>query len=658
MKFCPNCGQSLPDDAGFCGNCGAALPDEPAQSAELSVPPAPAVPAAVAYCPSCGGQVEADAEFCPNCGAAMPKGGGKGPKAPMSKNAKVGIIAVACAAAVIALAVLLLPSLFSSPGKDFVKIQAEFLAVRALDPIQAALESGTAAVPKGFSTDMTISASVDSSMIDKYLEDSSIKLRLDAQKDTVLADGEFNLMGSTVLSGAATYEKGVVGFALPQVDNNYYVLDLAALIEEQTGTKMDLDSLTMPEIDLGEWFTLAKDYGGIISEAMTKDNLTLEKGREVKFEQLKGSFKGNVYTFKPKADDIENMLLKLADKIEEDSTLRKLITDSGLSLTGSSLALSRSYGYGYGYDAMDADNIDEMLRNLADEIRDNAEDLADEIKSAKFTWTLATEGRKVRRIELKAGGMVILGYECSGSESKGIEEVFYTESGYGNVITVEHEYTKKGGDVDGKIEINHGDLRYGKASYERSGKEFDGKLEFGDGYSTYLTASLRGDAKSSRGEFSFTDGYSTTFTGKFSSEGKQVEGEISISDGYETFTYELDVDTGKQSPLGLYYGDYSFNVPDTSVLIDLEVKEGKSGSADHVVTVRGDAYELSGGAFSRIDITVNATEKSTVKKPGGKKVDITDYDLDELEELFTDIGEQLEDDLEDIMYELYFTYGF
>ena len=29
MKFCPNCGQSLPDDAGFCGNCGTALPEEP-----------------------------------------------------------------------------------------------------------------------------------------------------------------------------------------------------------------------------------------------------------------------------------------------------------------------------------------------------------------------------------------------------------------------------------------------------------------------------------------------------------------------------------------------------------------------------------------------------------------------------------------------------
>ena len=652
MKFCPNCGQSLPDDAGFCGNCGMALPEERAESV-LPVPAAPAAPAAVVYCPSCGGQAEAGAEFCPNCGGSMPKSGST--RAPMSRNAKVGILAAVCAAAVIALAVFLLPKLFSSPAVDFVRIQAEFLAVRALDPIQAALESGTASAPKSFSSDITVSASVDNSQIDEYLEDSSIQLRLDAKRDTVLADGSLNLMGSTVLSGAATYEKGVLGFALPQVDNNYYTLDLAKFIEEQTGEKVDLGTAALPELSVGEWFTLAKDYGGILSKAVTKDNLTLERGREVRFDQLKGSFKGNVYTFKPKAGDLEDMLLELADQIETDETLRKLLAESGLSLTGTSLALSGGMGYGYGADAMD---IDDALQDFAGELRDNAEDIAEEFKSAKFTWTLATEGRQVRRIEIKAGGMVILGYECSGTESKGIEEVFYTESGYGNVITVEHEYTRKGGDVDGKIEINHGELRYGKASYERSGKEFDGKLEFGDGYSTYLTASLRGDAKSSRGEFSFTDGYSTTFTGKFSSEGKQVEGEISISDGYETFTYELDVDTGKQSPLGLFYGTYELNVPDTSVSIELEVKEGKSGSTDHIITIRGDEYELSGGMFSRLDITVNATQKSTVKKPSGKKVDITGYDMEELEELFMDIGDQLEDDLNDIIYELYFTYGF
>lgn len=655
MKFCPNCGQSLPDDAGFCGNCGTALPNEPVQETSLPVPAAPVTPAAVTYCPNCGGQVEADAEFCPNCGGSMPKNGGKGPKAPMSRNAKVGIIAVVCAAAVIALAVLLLPKLFSSPSKDFVAIQAEFLAGRMLDPVQTALESGMAAVPKSLSTDLTVSASVDNSMIDKYLEDSSIQLRLDAQKDTILADGSVNLMGSTVLSGAATYEKGVIGFALPQVDDNYYTMDLSKFIEEQTGEKVDLESLSMPDVSVGEWFTLAKDYSGIISEAMTKDNLTLEKGKEIKFDQLKGSFKGNEYTFKPKADDIENMLVKLADKIEDDETLRKLIEESGLALT---LSMAGSSSAGYGYSAPDMDDIDDMIKDFADELRDNAEDLADEFKSAKFTWTLCTEGKQVRRIEIKAGGMVILGYECSGSESKGIEEVLYTEDGSGDrVLALENEYTRKGNDIDGKMELSYGDRSFGKASYERSGKEFKYKGEFGDGYTTYFTGSLSGDDKDSKGKFTFTDGYSTTFSGDFSSKDKQLEGEITISDGYDTFTIELDVDTGKQSPLGYFYGTYSMDIPDEDAKIELEIKEGKSGGTDHVISIRGGDYTFD-GMFSRLDITVNATDKSSVKKPGGKKVDITDYDLDELEELFEDLGEQLEDDLNDIMYELYFTYGF
>lgn len=42
MKYCPNCGAQLPDDARFCGNCGATLPaaEAPAQQAYPQAPPA------------------------------------------------------------------------------------------------------------------------------------------------------------------------------------------------------------------------------------------------------------------------------------------------------------------------------------------------------------------------------------------------------------------------------------------------------------------------------------------------------------------------------------------------------------------------------------------------------------------------------------------
>ena len=178
-----------------------------------------------------------------------------------------------------------------------------------------------------------------------------------------------------------------------------------------------------------------------------------------------------------------------------------------------------------------------------------------------------------------------------------------------------------------------------------SGKAFDGKMEFGDGYTTYFTGSLSGDGKDGKGKFTFTDGYSTSVAGDFTSEGSRLEGEFTVSDGYETFTYELDVDTGKKSALGLFYGTYEFNVPDTTVEIEMEVKEGKSGSTDHIITVRGDAYELSGGSFSRMDITINTTDKGSAQKPGGQPVDITNYTDEQLEELLNELGDAFYQDM-------------
>ncbi|WP_297819698.1 DUF4767 domain-containing protein [uncultured Lactobacillus sp.] len=53
MKFCPNCGKQVKEDADFCPYCGHQfVPVKPKQK----------------YCPNCGKPVKTDAEFCPNCG--------------------------------------------------------------------------------------------------------------------------------------------------------------------------------------------------------------------------------------------------------------------------------------------------------------------------------------------------------------------------------------------------------------------------------------------------------------------------------------------------------------------------------------------------------------------------------------------------------------
>ena len=63
MKTCPNCGQTVADEAGFCPSCGSAVP----AGAQ------PAFDGPFTFCPQCGEKVPAGSYACPNCGAVQPQ---------------------------------------------------------------------------------------------------------------------------------------------------------------------------------------------------------------------------------------------------------------------------------------------------------------------------------------------------------------------------------------------------------------------------------------------------------------------------------------------------------------------------------------------------------------------------------------------------------
>lgn len=66
MKFCPNCGKQVKEDATFCPNCGHKFVQKN-QKPILQPEPKPSQK----FCPNCGKTVKSNAEFCPNCGEAM-----------------------------------------------------------------------------------------------------------------------------------------------------------------------------------------------------------------------------------------------------------------------------------------------------------------------------------------------------------------------------------------------------------------------------------------------------------------------------------------------------------------------------------------------------------------------------------------------------------
>ena len=598
MRICPNCGKSVDDDSRFCSSCGASI----------SVPQATAQE--TVFCPNCGERIPADSVFCPNCGvsfwsapaqdAQMPMTGqpagqqpygqppmgqqpyGQPPygQPPYGQKPKSGsrltprVIGIAAAVvAVIALAVaaiMVIPGLFASPAKQFLSYQEDLF----MNELLSGLESGVNRYGSGsFSTDLTITASVDDSTIDYYLADSSINLGIDLKKDSLVANGELVLMGSPVLSGTVTYDGGKFGFLLPQVDDTYYVMDLRQIVKNLTGEDIDFDALTKPEISGKQLRSLTQAYLDIVYAAVNDDNVTMEKDKTVRLSGLGGSFTGTVYTFTPTAEDIEDLLLRLADRLEKDNDLRDLL----LQLMGVEAAAQLADGYGrYGHSI--EDELDDALRKAVEKLRDEAAQIGRQVESSGFTWTLAVEGKNVRQIRVSAqNGRSAFVYEAKGTQADKRTELIYSVSSGEKQDLVERSYSKKGNEYNGRITVN--------VSYR------------------------------------------------------------------DSVTVDYKFDRSKTSVFGIPYGEYRVSVPGENTTISLKVADGAKGGVDHIFSFRTSSYYYD---FSRVELTVNATDRSSVKKPSQRPVDISDYSEWEFSELINDIANSLQREL---IYNFPFGFG-
>ena len=435
MKFCPNCGQSVQDDVAFCPNCGSKLPN---------ASPTPEPPAV--FCPNCGERAPTGAAHCPNCGAALPvqAAPSKAKKPGVPRNRIIGIAAAVAVVAVVAVGASALGGLFKSPSDRFISYQQDLFVDQFLDQ----MEEGLDALGSGeFSSDLTITASVGNQEIQRYLNNSAVGLKVDLDRDSLLANGELVLMGSPVLSGSLTYEQGQVGFCLPEVDNTYYVADLSTVVQNFTGMQVDLSALALPEISGSEWRSLISSYLDLVYTVVTPDNVQEQKGANIPMSQVGGSVKGTLYTFRPQAADVEAMLLKLADRLEDDKDLRNLI----VKLVDPD-ALMAAFGpqiFG-GYDL--ETELDAALLSAAANLRANAAYIGQQVQGSGFTWTLGVEGDQVRLIRIETMmSQAALIYECQGKASDGIQESFYV-SEYGTpLFVITNSYTQSGSTRTGTV---------------------------------------------------------------------------------------------------------------------------------------------------------------------------------------------------------------
>ena len=571
MRNCPNCGNAVQDGCLFCTHCGEKLEERPVGE---GMPVQEAV----------GG--EAPVQNSAN-EVHVASGGAASQETKEKKGGKpyffIGVAAVFIAVLVGVFVLgktVLSMGLFLSPKQKFLKYQADYFNEKLNDLDKLEIFPLT---KKNIT--FTINGEVRGNKeVAKYLEDSSIvmKTKTNPEKGSYQASLLFNLMGEDVLDAYGEYADGKLGLAFPSLEKKFYQGELQSILSNSYDEEIELPNFNKKKENRKLAEKLFKKYGSLLSEFFTEENFTVEKGSFTMpiygedFEEEE--FEGTIYRFKPSSEDLEGILEKFADKLEKDEDCAKFLIQSGLGIM-----ISEHIGY--------SEFIDESrLSDFADWLRENAEELAEELEEKHIMWVLTMEGKEVRKIQI------------------------------GTDIEDDDEFKWEDGDRD-FLRCTSGSHKKIKAeAFYFSLREDDGAFYFRNVYED--------NGKT-------LDGEAVLYVNAFMGRGESVE---------------YSVEKGKKDKiLALPYGEYDFsNRNIENARVRMTVKAGKKNSTDYEIKISDlDAGYLPG--IKSISIHVNAKEGADLSKPKGKTVDISDYTLYEVNEL----GEEFSEELSNIGEEIF-----
>ena len=460
MAKCPNCGKEVSEGFRFCTNCGEKLePVEPAQSAEPAAEPAPEPVSEVPIAP-----MMEEAVYREPAGAPGNDGQSKETPEEKKKQPPYFLIGVSAVALLVLIAFVALGKILGglnpiqllgvgTPGQKFLGYQVDYFNGK----MKALEEFGLLRMDDKRALTLTMTGEAKGNKdVAEYLEDSSVVLKTKANLDkgNLQASLLVKLTGNSVLDAYGEYDNGNLSFAFPSIDKTLYKADVKAWFENATGEDVQLPDLKKIKENRKLGKKLLMKYGMLLSKSITKENLTTEKGSfkiEDLDEDLKDAkYKGIRYTFKPKAEEIEKFVEKLADMVEKDKDLEKFIEQGAYGKHLESIL-------GYGRDESAA----EQLSDLADILRDRAEEIGENAEENGLTWVVGVEGKTLHEIYLfsdyddngeldtEEEAYVVL---ASGKDKEEVAEYFtISPNGYSSVVYLWNTYKKKGKTLDGTI---------------------------------------------------------------------------------------------------------------------------------------------------------------------------------------------------------------
>ncbi len=353
----------------------------------------------------------------------------------------IGIgVGIGAVAVVVAAALWLGYGWLNSPAKKFVAYHQDFIVEKALSWMEHAADEPRT---RDFSGTLTVSARTDDPKLSVLMENISLRMGVDRQGGSLVAAGDLLLMGKDVLDVTVTHEDGRLGFLLPGVDDNYYVVDTARLRGNRS------EGIQRPQLSGGELRALIQAYLDVVYTAVNDRNVTAKEDQSVTLDGLEGGFTGTVYTFRPRAGDMESMLVKLAGHLEDNPELRALV----LEIPRADVLLQFLHRWFTGSEEeLDTEVLsDQMLLDLVAEMRDNAPRIGREVEDSGFTWTLCVEGDAVRRIHLSNREDSGLIYETLGEDPGQRQEALSAVVKGEGAVTARRTYTQGSSRQSGSV---------------------------------------------------------------------------------------------------------------------------------------------------------------------------------------------------------------
>ena len=383
MKFCPNCGEALEDEARFCPECGASV--AAAEAAIEEAPAEEAIPAAEAEAP------------------AEPR------KKKSGVGKKIGIAALILLALILAAAAVLY---FTGLWQKLVPasrlklgLAEKALVDRSLDnafdkqnePIRSALTDLNAKAEVTCEIDADGGMFSEITYIKMLIEEMKLNIDLDCDKDDQNIKLGLSYKGNPMLDGTLLINSEQLGLYIPQLDSNYYTISgdkLKELMFDEEGADIDLTKLDLTPFDETATRKEVMELLMILAKLSTKENTEITKDFEVSLFDSKTLTKTDKYVIKPTEEQLKAVIDELADHLgREDSYLGGRLNGfySVLRSFGGSSTVSEVYIDGEPTET----ETEELPETLSEFIKSKSGEIAKEFAEQNAYFEIYMQGDEV-----------------------------------------------------------------------------------------------------------------------------------------------------------------------------------------------------------------------------------------------------------------------